>query len=347
MVGRLSEDEVRLGVGVESRFAPSGLEAFARRAEGLGFDELWYSEVASGGIAGTAAALLATHRITVGTGVVALPSRHPAQLAMELASLAQFRPGRLRAGVGLGVPLWMKKLGVMPPSPLSYLRDAIPAIRALIQGQQVSLRGETFRLHDVQLDHPVPGGLPIDLAAVGPRMLRLAGSVADGTLLSVLSTPSYVRWARERIAEGRASADARSGHHRVTVLVLLSVDSDASSARDRARETLAEHLSWGTNSITDHHGISHRVDELMARGGRAALVSDMPDTWIDELAVVGNPGDCARAIQRFYDAGADSVVVLPAGGNEWTMVELLAEAITDWRSVNPMVAPGGDVHGTH
>jgi alkanesulfonate monooxygenase SsuD/methylene tetrahydromethanopterin reductase-like flavin-dependent oxidoreductase (luciferase family) len=105
--------------------------------EDLGFAELWLSEdyFFLGGFASAAIALQATRKIPVGIGVVASVVRHPAVTAMEIATLAGAFPGRLYPGIGHGVPVWMKQVGIYPKSVLGTLRESVTGIRRLLAGE--------------------------------------------------------------------------------------------------------------------------------------------------------------------------------------------------------------------
>ena len=229
-----------MGLVFGSAIGPESLAPGARMAEELGFDEVWLSEdyFFTGGVAGAASALSATTDLTVGIGVVSAVARHPALLAMELATLERQHPGRLRPGIGLGVPAWLDQMGLRPESSLGAVRECVTAVRALLAGERLDRPDGTFTFDGVQLTYPLETPPAISMGVSGPRMLRLSGEVADATLLSVTAGADYVRWARERIDEGRAAA-GRDEPHRVTVFALFSVDEDGDRARAATRSQLA------------------------------------------------------------------------------------------------------------
>ena len=221
-----------MGLVFGSAIGPDRLAPGARTAEELGFDEVWLSEdyFFTGGVAGAASALSTTTDLTVGIGVVSAVARHPALLAMELATLERQHPGRLRPGIGLGVPAWLDQMGLRPDSSLAAVRECVTAVRALLAGDRLDRSDGNFTFDGVQLTYPLDTPPPISMGVSGPRMLQLSGEVADATLLSVTAGADYVRWARERIDEGRAAA-GRDEPHRVTVFALVSVDEDGDRAR--------------------------------------------------------------------------------------------------------------------
>lgn len=142
-------------------------------------------------------------------------------------------------------------------------------------------------------------------------MLQLSGEVADGTLLSVLAGTAYVRWAREQIEIGRA----RSGKHqphRITTFALCAIDVDSSVAKANARKAVAFYLAaGGPNAITDAYGISEELRTLIADAGPDGIAHDMPDAWVEDLAVAGTPEECRDKIRTLLEAGADRVALFP------------------------------------
>jgi alkanesulfonate monooxygenase SsuD/methylene tetrahydromethanopterin reductase-like flavin-dependent oxidoreductase (luciferase family) len=273
-----------LGIVIRPELDPGSLAAHARRAEDAGFAELWLWEdcFLAGGIAMSATALAATERITVGLGVMPAPARNAAFAAMEVAALARLHPGRFHAGVGHGVDEWMRQVGSKPASQLALLEETVGALRALLAGETVSTEGRYVRLRGVALDHPPRTVPPVSVGVRGPKSLELAGRVADGTILDALSSPDYVRWARERIDAGRSAA-GRTGSHRVTVYAFAATDTATAAAVRRA------------------------VDERRVQGGGQAAFLDAP---LGELALTGGADERQRALDALEEAGADCVVLV-------------------------------------
>ena len=303
-----------VGLVLGSTLHPARLAATARVAEQAGFAELWLSEdyFMTGGIAGAGIVLGATEHIPVGLGVVSAVTRHPGLLGMELATLLHAHPGRLRPAIGLGVPTWLRQMGVMPSSPLTAVRDQVASLRRLLGGERLDAATTSFHFDAVELSYPLPHPPPIGLGVVGPRMLELSGEIADETVLSVLASPEYVAWACERIGAGARRAGRSTDDHRVTAFALYAVDDDGDRARALARESVAFYLhAGGPNAITDSYGISDELDRMIAGGGLDAVIEEMPDAWVDDLAIAGTPRQCAAAVQRLLDAGADTVGLFP------------------------------------
>jgi alkanesulfonate monooxygenase SsuD/methylene tetrahydromethanopterin reductase-like flavin-dependent oxidoreductase (luciferase family) len=310
----MTHNTAPVGLVLGSAIAPERLRPLAQAAEAQGFCEIWLSEDCffTGGISGSAIALAATKELPVGLAAVSAVVRHPAVLAMELATLARAYPGRFMPTVGLGVPSWVRQMGLHPRSPLGAVRETVTTVRALLSGQQLTKEDGLFTFQDVQLTYPMAEELPLRIGVVGQKMLQLSGEVADGTVLSVLAGPKYVEWAREQIAVGAERAGRDAASHDITTFAICCVDSDGDRARAAVRPILAFYLAaGGQNALTEAAGISEALNDMLSRGGAEVVEREMPDEWLSSLAVAGTPAECADAIQRLLDAGSDSVSLFP------------------------------------
>ena len=148
---------------------PELLRDVAVAADEAGLDELWLWEDCfwGGGVAACAAALAWTSRIRVGIGVLPVPLRNVALAAMETALLCRMFPDRAIIGVGHGVQDWMGQAGVKAESPMTLLREYLPALRALLRGEKVSASGRYVHLDEVALVWPAVPGPPALASAPG------------------------------------------------------------------------------------------------------------------------------------------------------------------------------------
>jgi 5,10-methylenetetrahydromethanopterin reductase len=323
----MSNGRSPVGLVLGSALPPEHIPTVARRGEELGFGELWLAEdyFFTGGISGATAVLAQTKEVPVGLGIVSAMVRHPSVLAMEIATMARMYPGRVHPGIGLGVPAWVEQMGLTPPSQLSAMRECVGSVRRLLDGEELTETGKSFEFKQVKLTHPAPARVPLYMGVVGPKMLKISGEIADGTVISVLAGTDYLKWARAQIDEGRAAA-GRTDHHRIVTFAMFSVDHDGAAARDRLRGIMGFYLAaMAHSSLTEVYGI---VDELvgLAEGGPTSVAAGMQDKWIDDLAVAGTPEECAQRIQALLEAGSDSVILFPVPPEDATSVVEMAAA---------------------
>ncbi len=302
-----------LGIMFKRSYPPEHIIAFAKQAESAGFDELWVVEDCfyAGGIAQATTALAHTQHIKVGLGITPAVSRNPAFIALEIASLARIVPQRFLPGLGHGVRAWMEQIGALPKSQLGALEAYTKAIRAILQSESVTMQGEYVNLDAVQLEYPIEHIPPIQLGVRGPKSLQLSGRVADGTILAEGCSPAYVHWAKEQIDKGRQEA-GRTDHHRITVYIYWSMDTDIALAKQRIRQQLISRIMADKLDIyLKPTGYAEQVEAWIEQGGETTLRDNIPDEWLHQFAVVGTTDDCLQTIQNLAKAGVDSVVLVP------------------------------------
>jgi alkanesulfonate monooxygenase SsuD/methylene tetrahydromethanopterin reductase-like flavin-dependent oxidoreductase (luciferase family) len=271
------------------------LSAIARAAETSGYAALFLPEITGrdalvtlGGLAGE------TRDLLLGTGVLPMRSRTPLLLAMAAATVHERSGGRLVLGIGTGDA---------GPGALERLRDLLATLRAMLRGEPVERRGRVLRL---SID---PGGpVPLWIAALGPRAMQLAGEVADGVLLN-WCPPERVGFARERIAEGAATAGRDPGEVAVGVYVRAWTGVDEESAMPDLKAAAGQYASYPAYLRQFEEvglGIPARAAAEAVRAGRP---EDVPEELVRAVCAVGERA--AERLSRYRDAGADLPVVYP------------------------------------
>ena len=221
----------RLGFGVSSRIGP-GVDRLATRVEELGYDEVWTNHTRAGsGFEILAEGARSTRRIDLGIGVVGL-SESDAPSIVEDVERLRLPLDRLILGIGSG-----------SSSSVDLVRDGALALRR--------------SLPDVRLA----------VAAVGPRMCRLAGELADVVLLN-WNTPDRVAWSRERVAEG--AADAGRATPRIAAYVRVSIGPGAEARLAREAE------NYKRSSAAYRRGFEEQRIDLSAIGIAAESPDDVP-----------------------------------------------------------------------
>jgi alkanesulfonate monooxygenase SsuD/methylene tetrahydromethanopterin reductase-like flavin-dependent oxidoreductase (luciferase family) len=214
----VSPDAPSLGVVFRPQQPPEVLQEVVAACDASGVDQLWLWEdcFLEGGLTTATAALAWSDRLTVGVGLLPVPLRNPALVAMETATLARLWPHRLVVTLGHGVQDWMAQVGARVGSPMTLLREHTAAVRDLLAGETVDVDGRYVRLDRVALDWPPPTPPQLLVGARGPRTIALAGEVADGVLLDSVADADGVRRARELVDRTRGEG-GRAGRPQVTV----------------------------------------------------------------------------------------------------------------------------------
>jgi len=306
--------ETAFGVIFHPRFPPETLKDYAQRAESGGFDELWLWDdcFLPGALTSAAIALSATQRLKVGIGLMPATAYNPLFAAMEITTLARAFPGRIMPGFGHGVESWMEQIGAAPKSSLKNLAETVMAVRRLLSGEMVTTHVDKVNLDQVQMQTTPVAIPPLYVGAMREKSLRLAGRVGDGTILTGMSSPAYVRWARGHIQT--AMKEAGRIQQRLVVYLDVKVTPDGSAARAAMRRSLAKRLPWADVQM-DALGIKEQVAAFIQAHDGDEIVRQMPDEWLDAFSAAGTPDQVLAAVRRLIDAGADSVVFQPLDGD--------------------------------
>jgi len=277
--------------------------AAVREAEALGYEAAFAGEAGleADAFVVSAAALAATSTIRVGPGVANVVDRHPVALARAAASLDRLAPGRTLLGLGRGSAEHARALGLRPAT-TAALEDALRICRALLDGGGVDHPGDRWRarLAPAPARSRAAARIPLHLAAVGPRSLRLAGRLADDALLNYGAGPEYVSQAVALIREGaeRAGRDPDSVDVAGYVLVARTDQQDAARQLEAVRRTVAS------------------VHAIPGEGAYLANPSGgTPSTWtpstLARFAAVGDAATCRSRLAEYRAAGLRSIVLMP------------------------------------
>ena len=305
------------GVAIRDPWPWPVFSGLTRLAEALGYGAVFLPEIAGRDAFAALSALAGeTATMRLGTGVVAMPSRTAALTAMAAATVHERSDGRAILGIGTGPAR---------PGVLDALRETVGELRGRLAA--VGGRGEPLAL---------PSPVPVWIAALGPRAMRLAGSIADGVLLN-WCPPERVGSAVREIAEGAAEAGRDAAEIEVAVYVRACLIDDEADALRALRAATGEYASYpayarqlrnvGLGDLADRAADAHR-------DGRD---EDVPDDLVRAIALVGDPGHARARLDRYRQAGADTVVVYPvaAGTDRAASVADTLEALRPARLHDP------------
>ena len=301
---------------------PLELIELARTAEQLGYESAWAAE-AWGVDAVTPLAWLGalTERIKLGTAIMQLPGRSPANAAMTAATLDLMSGGRFLMGLGTSGPQVVEGWhGQEWGKPLGKTREYVEVVRA-------ALRRERLEHHGAHYDIPVRGGtglgkplrlmvrplraeIPIYLAAIGPKSVELAFEIADGWL------PIF--WSPEKARSVFPLERAKPGFDVAPCVPALLTD-DVESGRAVLKEYYSFYIGGmgarGTNFYNDlftrygYEAEAREIQELFLGGQQREAAAKVPDAFVDEVALVGTKERIADRLAAWRESGATTVLV--------------------------------------
>ncbi|HEY0831724.1 MAG TPA: LLM class flavin-dependent oxidoreductase [Candidatus Dormibacteraeota bacterium] len=288
-------------------FNPAGrtLEESAARArvvEKLGFESLWTIQLPNARDASLvlAAYASATQRVKLGTGVLPIYTRHPTAMAQMAATLDELSGGRFILGIGVSHKVTVEGMwGMQLESPVEAMREYLTIVRTSLREGSCAFEGRFFTARWTY-SAPRRADMPIFISALNPRMLELAGEMADGVVLYMCS-PAYIR---ERvipaISAGREKAGKTLDGFEIVAAVDASLTSNRPAAHDVYRKTVERYASLPYyRKVMDVSGFR---DELAS--------GEVSEGMIDTLAAIGDEKQIREVLGRYRDSG----VTLPGIG---------------------------------
>jgi 5,10-methylenetetrahydromethanopterin reductase len=250
--------------------------------------------------------------------------RHPLVLASLAHSLEEIAPGRIDLTVAPGF-LSTRSIG-QPRAPVSVMREAIGELRRLLGGEAVEFGSTTTRLRN-RSAKPTP----VYMLAAGPRMIELAGEVADGAFLMVGLHPAAVRAARARLEAGAKRAGRSLANFPVVFVTTLGLG-DAQVGAHWVRSWFAPGQPFlNYPSASNLRWLREAGFDLAEAHDPAAIPEAQANRIADAFGLFGPPERCAeRLLQAREEAGVEHVFLFPAhdlaGGYEMPEASLQAFA---------------------
>jgi F420-dependent oxidoreductase-like protein len=305
---------------------PTELIALAQEAERLGYASAWAAE-AWGTDAVTVLSWLAatTTKIKVGSAIMQIPGRTPANTAMTAATLDLMSGGRFCLGLGTSGPQVVEGWhGQAWGSPLVKTREYVEIVRTALRRETVEHHGPHY---DIPYDGPGATGLgkplklmarplradiPIYLGAIGPKNVELAAEIADGWIPVFLSPDRFDEVFRPHLAGARPEFD-------VAPSVEVVVGDDVQACRDTVKPMLALYLGgMGArgrnfyNALACRYGYeaeARKIQDLYLDGKTREAIAAVPDRFVDEVALVGPRERIADRLAAWRACGINSLLV--------------------------------------
>ncbi|MGD9763552.1 MAG: LLM class flavin-dependent oxidoreductase [Candidatus Binatia bacterium] len=312
-----------VSIGVSPRESFARFVGLVQTAEAAGIDAVWVVDshlIMKDSIVALTAAALATKHIELGIGVANPITRHPTLLAGTFASLQDLSGGRALLGIGAGDSA-VFPLGLQPAR-LAEMEDVVRTVKALGAGETAAVNGQTVRLATAV--NPPP---PVFVAATHPKMLALAGRLADGVIVMGPADPAFAAEQIGTVRDAAAAAGRPSGAPFIDLWVTVSMQSDHARALEDVRSWASANARWLNRRQTLPPSLERHREELIAAardydfshhlsvGADHARV--VGDALTEALAVAGDASACADRLSALAQLRPDRMTLtLLSGGRE-------------------------------
>src|SRR5256885_5848730 len=282
--------------------------ARAQAAERLGFESVWTTQMPDARDAALVLAAYASHtqHVKLGTGVLPIYTRHPTAMAQMAASLDELSDGRFILGLGISHKVTVEGMwGLRLENPVDAMREYLTIVRSNLRDGGCGFEGRYFTGRGAY-SGPRRPDLPIMISALNPRMLELAGEMADGVVL-YMCTPAYIRdHIVPAIAAGRTKVGKTMDGFEIVAAVPVCLTSDRKAAQDVFRHTVARYAN-----------LPYYRKMMDASGLKAELeAGDVSEETLDQLAGIGDEEQVRAAVRLYQEAGVTLPGVGPFGGHQ-------------------------------
>jgi 5,10-methylenetetrahydromethanopterin reductase len=313
---------MRIGVYFDGFSSASEIIEVAHEAEDAGADSLWFAQHM-----GYREAMIMTAAVI---GVTKSSKLVPTAIspylwpslptAMSLATLDELAPRRIQIAVSVGNLLNLGESGVEAIKPVPVIREYVRNIRSLLSGETVHSKGEIENLRGAHMEFGKGIDIPIYIASTGPQIMKLAGQVGDGILLSAGLTHAYTRRCLEAVEAGVREAGRAPGSVRRAGFINLSVSTDGDAAKAALLRKLAflfrskghaENIK-SSNLDIDHQAIITALAQRDLDGAARLL----PREAATIFGVAGTPGECRAQLEAYLDIGLTEPIIEVTGSAE-------------------------------
>jgi len=298
----------------------------ARYAEEQDFESIWFAEdyFFRDSITSATATALNTEHVTIGMFVNPY-TRNPSLTAMTAAALDDVADSRVQIAMGAGVPSTINKV-LEFEKPLEVIPEHMEVIRSLLAEDVVTHDGEHATVDEVDLGicpylsyagrfEPPRKEIPIHVAAIGPQMLKMAGDVGDGLVVSFGAPPKLVEDSIEQVQKGLDMSGRTLNEFLVTTYIVA-----APTINDRIRKFATEMIALAEpllhldlTEVGFEEEEAQKIQDTCQEDGLDAAAELTTDEMVKTFSIIGDDMDCEARLDEYVDAGTDMPVLFHLG----------------------------------
>jgi len=312
----------RYGWALDHHVKDSVERELVQAAEQSGFESIWTMENhhLRDGVTTAAVTLERTKNIPVVMGTLSPFFRHPIEIGLSLANLERMYPGRTALNLGVGMQETLTRIGVTGHErPMKPLREAIDIIKLLFKGERFAYEGERFQIERHHLSGDKLRTPDVFLSVMGPKLIGLAGEIAEGVNLPLASSPEYTAQSVEQFEEGSRRGERDRSTQTIVTEVLVQVGDEEDDISGVRRLLGFHYASEYFKKVVAPSGIDVKHDEIrdaFIKREMDKVDSLITDEMIQAFTAVGSADDIVRRLKDYEAAGADMILLYTAGHEE-------------------------------
>jgi 5,10-methylenetetrahydromethanopterin reductase len=280
-------------------------------AEEHGLDGVWTAEHLGShdAVVPSAVYLATTQRIEIGLVGLSTASRHPGLTAMELMSMSELAPGRIRAQVGLGDDGLVAKFGRTITKPIASTTAFVNSLRETMQGRDMKVSYPEFTFEGFRLAPlgPVPA---IDVMAIRPKMVQVAARVGDGLSISVGSSLQYIRDVVKDVERDLAEAGRDRSTFRITALAMAAIGTDLDQMRGPIGPMLSTFPQASAAFLARGVVDTDELVRIEREEGPFGVMKYWTPDRVDQIAFIATPDMLGDKLAAYADTGIDELSLM-------------------------------------
>lgn len=314
-------ESYNVSIGITTNMRVSATKWIAQKADSLGARSIWVGEDIALGqetFVLTAVTLLQSKKVRVGTGIIPVTVHNISTISRAGIALDEIGPGRFAYGLGIGGIQDLEKHGIKIEKPVTELRKSVNTLKSLWAGETVDVKSENISLQGFGLGLENPLEIPIFLGVRGPQMLKLAGQIADGVILS--GPFDYLRHA-VRIVNDAAKKAGKNGNNVEKVIWVPTIPTFKGIKQKVARKVVALVIADTPDPVLDLLDVDrekvNRVRETVAASSPKEGAELIDDELLDIFSISGTKEHMVDRFEAISKIGGTELVIGPPFSGDW------------------------------
>jgi 5,10-methylenetetrahydromethanopterin reductase len=334
------------GLMLSGEMRPAEFVEAVQLAESVGYSELWYTDQRFWRDCYSGLTLAAQHseRMLLGPGVNDPFTRHPATIAMAIATLDELTNGRAQLGLGIGGS-GIREMKIPKERPVRALRECIEIVNSMLSQPHIDYEGELYFVRNAKLGFPpVRSHIPTFVATHSPQTLRLSGRIADGVLLGNMARPSAVEEATEIVRNGENKEGRPSGSCKINLRLEALISNNPEPAFERMKQRFAARMiasypRWEYLARLEVHP-TPEMHEYAEKKDQEGLANLLKTSDVQSNMLVGTIDDVIKQLVPLLRMNVDKVTIRPYAMQNESMLSTIEHFCSNvWPAATKMVTP--------